>query len=52
MGQLIYCWVIAGLLLVNYGEVEPQWLQIANLIGFAYFVIIGAVAGWLWARTR
>lgn len=52
MGQLLYCWSIGAIFLANYGEVQSEWLRVLNFIAFAFFVVVGAFAGWMWARTQ
>lgn len=50
MGQVIYCYTLAIVFLMNIGEVQSPFLVAVDWLAALFFVGIGSFAGWQNAR--
>lgn len=50
MGQVLFAYLIAILLIVNSVNSSIPALQVLDLVAGVYFAVVGSIAGWIAAR--
>lgn len=50
MLQVVYCYLLGTLAVVNSQHVQEPVLAVVNLLVAGYFLVVGSIAGWQQAR--
>lgn len=50
MLQVIYCYLLAILGIVNSRQIEEPVLSAVNVVVAVFFLVVGSIAGWQFAR--